>query len=1455
MRICSFINCGVLSFVTVGAICFTSSTFGQVTSFETPDPNPKPATLIGKKWADMDYGPAKKFSVQVSKDNIAYKGLAVRLDPGLGGISSGSEFMMFDTDTLRWAGGWTGPGFVDWKGIALNGEHEIHPSRVGDLMFHNPVAPGWGHPNDGRFEDERVVGRDGLRYGPLARDWGKWNGHYVHGNRVILSYRIGKTEVLEMPGMIGPADNRVTTRTMNIGPREKDLVLQVAAEKSASSQVATGRGPLPWRFIEPETNEARIAWVSPSGTKVEWATEAGQVRLAIPAGEEPLRITILIGPDTYAISDIRRTIKTIPDLSQYTKGGPAHWPEVLETKGVSGSNDGPYAVDTITHPAENPYRAWLRFSGFDFFEDDSKAAISTWNGDIWLVSGIGESLENLKWQRIASGMFQPLGIKIVDGDIYAICRDQITILRDLNGDGETDYYENFNSDHQVHEHFHEFALDLKLGTDGDFYYTKGGRHADVAVTPNHGTLIRVSRDGSESEFVANGFRAPNGLGLSPTGDMLVADNQGHWIPANRINWIKPGGFYGYMWGYHDREESDGFDEPMCWIHPSVDRSPGTFAWVPDYRWGPLKDKIISASYGMGQIYHVFHEEIDGIRQGGVVKFPLEFNTGVTRAAFRPRDGQLYLAGLFGWAGNKTKPGGFFRVRYTGKPIHMPEAVNIASDGVVITYTDPLDADSATDPGNYTIQHWNYKWTARYGSDDFKMDGSKGRDSLEADQIALSPDRKTVYLHIPGIRPVMQMDIRTNIEAADGTDVRHQIHHTIHTLGKKSIGQWSGTEVTVGEKANTAPAGNVLPGLDQELFVSLNGNQDLNSMPKDNRSARLPAMYVKPGQSVSPFLPAGQIISMWTGFIESDLNENYQFSVEGTGNTAVMINDQQISLNEPVVLKKGLNAFALHYTGLVSTGAEMRLYWESEDVKREPVPATAFHRSTNDTQVITGTEKRIARQIFAEHRCMDCHGATSQPIRDGMPELALSPPDLTGAGSRFSEAWLAQWIADPQSVRPDVRMHKVGWGNSDQRIRGAADIAAYLTSVAPKSNASSRRFRKRAIREGEQLYNQLGCIACHAFSDDIRFDAIDDRREQPVLDQKWNSASLTAFLKAPETHKPGIGMPNFRLTDDEAESLTAYLMTRTTSGSKTNTPANGDPARGRDLIRTVGCLNCHAFRDETLVVVKATSRLSKNALDTGCLSDSTGQHGRAPEFEFNAQEKNALRSFIRNDMDSLNRFVPAEYAERQIERLNCAACHALHPREDFWSWLVPKEEVTADDESIHVGRPHLNAVGEKLNTDWMTKLFKGELDYKPRPGLKERMPGFPHHGEKLAQGLAALHGFPPATAGNIEPDLELAAIGKELATNDEMFRCNTCHGMGSKLPLAGADTETINFKHIPDRLRNSFFHRFLLDPQRTLPGTQMPEYVDDDGVSTITNVLDGDIEKQFDAIWQFMLSLE
>src|SRR5271157_249060 len=275
-------------------------------------------------------------------------------------------------------------------------------------------------------------------------------------------------------------------------------------------------------------------------------------------------------------------------------------------------------------------------------------------------NGVDRPEKGLTWRRIASGLFQPLGLKAVGGSINVCCRDQIVRLRDLNGDGETDFYENFNNDHQVTEHFHEFAMDLQTDAKGNFYHAKAARHDLPALVPHHGTLLKVSKDGSRTEILATGFRAPNGVCLNPDGTFFLSDQEGFWTPKNRINWVKRNGFYGNMWGYTDvTDPSDSaMEQPVCWLTNAFDRSPAQLLWVDTENpaWKPLAGSLLCLSYGYGKIFVVPHETVSGQMQGGECALPIpRFPTGGMRGRFHPGSGQLYTCGLFGWAGDQTSP--------------------------------------------------------------------------------------------------------------------------------------------------------------------------------------------------------------------------------------------------------------------------------------------------------------------------------------------------------------------------------------------------------------------------------------------------------------------------------------------------------------------------------------------------------------------------------------------------------------------------------------------------------------------------------------------------------------------------------------------------------------------------------------------------------------------------------
>jgi hypothetical protein len=82
----------------------------------------------------------------------------------------------------------------------------------------------------------------------------------------------------------------------------------------------------------------------------------------------------------------------------------------------------------------------------------------------------------------------------------------------------------------------------------------------------------------------------------------------------------------------------------------------------------------------------------------------------------------------------------------------------------------------------------------------------------------------------------------------------------------------------------------------------------------------------------------------------------------------------------------------------------------------------------------------------------------------------------------------------------------------------------------------------------------------------------------------------------------------------------------------------------------------------------------------------------------------------------------------------------------------------------------------------------------------------------------------------------------------------CHDTGMNPALAGGDTATINFAYITERLRKSYFDRYLRDPQRLLPGTMMPKFITEDGTTGVNAHFKGDARQQFDALWHYMRSL-
>lgn len=743
-----------------------------------------PSASRSRPWIEMDYGPFLTHTYEVVTDddprrpgitkadrqrarregrppehtwpadtNFAFKGIAIQLDDAAGGISGGKQFVIFEHDTLRIAGVWSGNGFIDWEGILLDGKHWRSPRTVGNVLFQNLPGPGWANPDTASFDDTRKQARDGRAYGPFSAAWMDYRGLYKHGNRIVLRYTVGDADVLESHRSEQVGDALWFTRSLNVGRSENNLVMRVAPADTVLAAVS-----------HPEL--------------IRLDTVGDDTVVHIPADVTPIRFEV-----TVAATDAREQPAfpidhQVEDLSLLTRGGPSAWPEIMTTSFDQGDSSGPLAVDTLTRPVDNRWKSRLRLSGLDFMPDGTMVACCC-DGDVWMIRGVTDDDQVLHWKRIASGLFHPLGIKVFEGRIFVGCRDQIVILNDLNGDGEADFYESFNHDHQVTEHFHEFAMGLQADDAGNFYYAKSARHALDSLIPQHGTLLRVDADGRQTTIVANGFRAANGVCLNPDGSFFVTDQEGHWTPMNRVNRVVEGGFYGNMYSYGAPKDSSdtAMTKPLCWPNKPFDRSPAELLWVDSDRWSSLDGSLLSLSYGYGKVFVVPHEQIDGVWQGGMCRLPLpQFETGVMRGRFSPFDGHLYVCGMNAWGSSQSdSPGGLYRIRPTGQPIHVPIGFHAHRGGLTLTFSDPVDRDAATDPNHYLIETWDLTRSANYGSP------RSNERHLSIESIEVSQDGRSITLRLPEIAPTWTIQIAYKLRGPSGQPFGRILQGTIHQL--------------------------------------------------------------------------------------------------------------------------------------------------------------------------------------------------------------------------------------------------------------------------------------------------------------------------------------------------------------------------------------------------------------------------------------------------------------------------------------------------------------------------------------------------------------------------------------------------------------------------------------------------------------------------------------------------
>ena len=413
------------------------------------------------------------------------------------------------------------------------------------------------------------------------------------------------------------------------------------------------------------------------------------------------------------------------------------------------------------------------------------------------------------WELFAEGLHTPLGIARGDkpGEFLVAQVPELTRVVDTDGDGQADLFETVSDGWGLSGNYHEFIAGPVRDGAGNLYVSLGlasgnadprppvrgelTRRPRTAAEPVPGKVNRIGHyspiryrgcalqiraDGSVRPF-ACGFRQPNGIGISPSGEIFVSDNQGGWVGTSPLHHVTDGAFHGHPASLHwhpeflgvnpvdaDVAELDRRRKKPAILFPQGDMGGSTADPVFDLTggaFGPYAGQLFVAEWTYPRVHRVDLQEVQGEYQGAA--FPFVEGNGLrmanNRMAFSPDGRSLYVAQTSRIWGSTE---GLQRIVWQGNLAFDILTMKLTWEGFDLTFTKPVDRESAAIPENYSMTRYFYLYHAAYGSPKTEIT------PVDVESVSVSDDGMRVSLVVSDLREGWLYDLRpTSIRSESG----------------------------------------------------------------------------------------------------------------------------------------------------------------------------------------------------------------------------------------------------------------------------------------------------------------------------------------------------------------------------------------------------------------------------------------------------------------------------------------------------------------------------------------------------------------------------------------------------------------------------------------------------------------------------------------------------------------
>ena len=418
-----------------------------------------------------------------------------------------------------------------------------------------------------------------------------------------------------------------------------------------------------------------------------------------------------------------------------------------------------------------------------------------------------------------------------------------------------------------------------------------------------------------------------------------------------------------------------------------------------------------------------------------------------------------------------------------------------------------------------------------------------------------------------------------------------------------------------------------------------------------------------------------------------------------------------------------------------------------------------------------------RMAIEKYGCNACHKIA------GWEHKRKMGPSLLKIAGKVDKEWFKSWVWEPKAFNKHTKMpafFRQSNNSKPEFVRlNIAEVNAMAEYIWDKSKPyePNEKYRGGNADKGKELIASIGCMGCHGV------DGLEDQSKAvkayagPWLSGLGSKVSpdwIMSWIKKPWHYQEDSIMPSLRLTDAEANDITAYLISLRNKQFESLTFAPFD-LKARDELLADYLSAFDTIENAKAKVAKMGDR--EKTLDLG--KRSIGKYG----------------CFSCHNIEGFEDYAPigpelTKEGSKPITQFGFGIQHDVAPRRDAW--------ITA-----HLQNPRRWDIG-------IDKVFR-DLN---------KMPNF-YMGEAEAKKITV------ALLGQVSDPLPLAGVKRlnagETLYNDAMkvankYGCVACHQIdGLRGNILGMYADDINqgpprLVNEGHRIQTDWFYHFLTNPE-------------------------------------------